>query len=70
MRSLGTCLQENKSIFSRKPLSILSTNLTSRILVRFVTNEHDCSVGITILSDFFEPLSEMSKCITPCDVVN
>ena len=50
-------LKENKAMLPGESFSLLSTHLPTGVLIALVANKHNCSVGIAILSNFFEPSS-------------
>ncbi len=53
MRCFGTGFEEDQAVLPGESLSFFRAHLPTGVLVTFVTNQHDCSVGIAILPNFF-----------------
>lgn len=68
--SFCRCLQEYQSIFLCKSLSFLCAYLSSVVQICFVANQHNHNVRITILSNFFQPPSQMIKRFFACNIVD
>lgn len=57
-------------MFTRKHLALISADLTSRIQITLVADEHDCHIRVSVLLHLLEPASQVRERITTSDIVD
>ena len=66
----GTGFQEDQAILLGESLSLLSADLSSVVEISFVSNKHDHDVGVSILSNFIQPASQVIKGFLASDIID
>lgn len=70
MRGLGAGFEEDESVLASEALSFFDRHLAPVVTVRFIPNQHNGRVGISILPHFLEPAGQVRERVAPRDVVH
>lgn len=68
--SFRRCLHENEPVLPSEHLTLIGADLSPRVQVALIANEHDRHIGVAVLLDFLQPSGEMGEGIPPRDVVD
>jgi hypothetical protein len=68
--SFSRSLHKNETVFPGETFSLFGTNLSTRVQITFVSDQHNGHIWVSILPNFLQPPRKMRESVSASDVVN